>query len=218
MTTKTEAATQALITQLHRINGKRRQRTISYTEAVQAIREALRDGYGYVNGGTVANCYGYAAVQTQVTAIAGNGVVVVRAIEASASKGSGTGLPWKRNATADTIAAGIEAATKTPHPGAIVLTRNTARRIVAAQDHADALAAIDRIPAELREDGTLVTAADSLAAGNCESETRRVSSWFAGRDAVPARELLAAIIERAPSLVTFAVRAVQYAQRRAVAA
>ena len=86
--------------------------------------------------------------------------------------------------------------------------------LVSAQDRADAEQVMARIPTDLRDSDIPVTAADSLACGNCEKETARVQEWFAGRESVPASELLAVIAKRAPSLVSFAVRAIRYAASR----
>lgn len=213
------STTEAITATLAGANGRRRERTLSYSEAIQAIREALRDGYGYANGGTVANSYGYAASQTQVGAISANDAVVVTICQSSASKGSALLLPFRRGTSEEKVAAIIDSSTQRPYRGGgIRMSRRTARAIVAAQDHADAVAAADRIPFEYRNCDTLLTASDSIAAGNCQSETVRVQSWFAGREAIPAREVLAAIVERAPSLIPFAIRAIQYAQRQAPAA
>lgn len=211
----------AIQSKLDAANGRRRERTIAFREAVQSIREALRDGYGYVNGGTVANSYGYCAYQTQVGAFAANDAVILTIHQSSAGKGTGLPLPWRRNTNEDKIAEIITSSTVRPYPqssGTIRMSRRTARAIVAAQDHADAIKAIERIPAEYCESETPVTAADSLASGNCESETRRVQSWFPGRESVPAKEILAAIVTNAPSLISFAVRAIQYAERHAAVA
>lgn len=214
--TFTTAAIQA---QVDAANGRRSARTVNFSEAIQAIREALRDGYGYVNGGTVANSYGYAAVQTQVTAIAVEQTVIVNVLTANAKKGTGTGLPWTRAANEEKIRTTILDLVWCPaRNGEFRLTRKQAKAIVAAQDHADAIRAAERIPADVRDSKILITAADSLAAGNCESETCRVQSWFPGRDTVPANEVLAVIIKRAPSLISFAVRAIKYAQSHVVAA
>jgi hypothetical protein len=200
-------------------NGKRKVRTVNYSEAVQAIREALRDGYGYVNGGTVANNYGYPAIQTIVTAIAGERVVIFDAFVAKANKGHGTGLPWTRAASAEKIRKTILDLAQCPAPkGFALMTRRTAIAIVSERDHADAIRALESIPSELLDSTTPVTASDSLACGNCASETARVQSWFPERESVPANELLQKIVETAPSLVSFAIRAIQYAQRRIIAA
>ncbi len=213
-----------LQSKLASINGNRRVRTVSYAEAVQAIREALRDGYGHVSGGIVANCYGYPAAQTRVAAMASQQIVVVVVEKAGANKGAGTGLPFRRNtdhARAIRIVAEIVQgpAEKCMSDGtrAIRMTRREASAIVRAQDREDAAAAMARIPADMRESAIPVTASDSLACGNCESETRRVAGWFRGRESVAASELLSAVATRSPSLVSFAIRAIRHAESRMAA-
>ena len=193
-------------------NDGRRVRTINYREAVQAVREALADGWGYVSGGTVAAAYRYPASQTQVGAMAYGSAVVVRILETMASRGTGLPLPWRRNTSADKIAKIIAETIWTPAArGEIRLSRRQAVALVADDDREQAAVALARVPEAVRSSTVPVSVAHSLAAGNCERETLRVAAWFGGRATVPACELMDMVSHRSPALISFASRAIEYA-------
>lgn len=69
-------------------NGRRRQRTLSRYNVERALIEALTTGSAYRNGGTVANKYGYPAVQTVLlVGVSPNGKISWQTHAANATKG-----------------------------------------------------------------------------------------------------------------------------------
>lgn len=208
-------------TSLDLANGSRRTRTISYSQAIQAVREALVDGWGYVAGDTVANSYGYAAVRTVVFSACSpdRGLVRISVSVRRATRSSGV-FPFSkmtRGSRPEKIQAAAESWVTGPcGPDDLVITRRQARALVLAQDREDAERALADVPADMLGSDIPVTVQDSIAAGNCQRETARVAAWFPGRESVPAGELLALLARRAPGLISFAVRAVRAAQGKLV--
>jgi hypothetical protein len=77
---------------LNAANGRRRERTVTLSEALWACKEARAKGYAVVGGGSVANSYKYPATQTGfVVAVGSKGQLRWRAGVVSASKGTSVG-------------------------------------------------------------------------------------------------------------------------------
>lgn len=177
-------------------NGRRRERTLTMADVAQALRESLIDdpsagyGFGYVNGGTVANAYGYPAFQTKIVATRRRREIRLRIFQDRANKGSGTGLPFNRNATDATAREAIDARHSNPIVafGQIRLTTRDARRLIERYEIASDPVGVDT---GLDLDAVISVEA-SLAAGNCERETARVREWV-GKDTATVREVVEAI-------------------------
>ena len=191
-------------------NGRRRTRTCHWLHAQQVIREAMENGYGYVNGGHVAAAYKYRAYTTCIFAWRCDAGIAIKVGTANAVNGSSpvtfAGIASKRERhILEFVAAHQDGRTANiiiPLREAVRLARREVR--ITATDRARMRA----LP------NVLVTTADSIAAGNCASQTAKVASWFPGRTEVPARRLVARIDRKAPQLLPFAFRAVQTAARR----
>jgi hypothetical protein len=204
-------------------NGRRRVRTLDESGVIQAVREAITDGYGWVASGTpVANCYGYPAERTSV--LAGrrtDGGVTVGIGACGATKGAAprpsrlAGVIPTIRPDGPRVRAAILAWADRPLPEDVVLPRRAALRLV----REDAMLTVEERRLSATElaavgTGTMVTAGDSLAAGNCPRETARVAAWWPRLSEVPAGTLLRRVARRAPHLLPFARRAVAEGQRR----
>jgi len=87
----TDKQIKQLETDLDRVNGKRRERTLSLESCINCARRALLDDnrWSYVAGGTVANAYSYRSYQTVcVAAVRSNGTVRIGVAVTNGTKGS----------------------------------------------------------------------------------------------------------------------------------
>jgi uncharacterized protein (TIGR02996 family) len=81
---------------LEKANGKRRTRTLDESDVINTVIRATEKGWAWVNGGTVANAYGYPAVTTWILAVKkADGTIAVDAGEGSASKNRSPVCVWK---------------------------------------------------------------------------------------------------------------------------
>jgi hypothetical protein len=204
----TTAIVGSLYYAISKANYRRRVRRIDMSDVAQALREARRSGIGYVSGGTVANAYKYPASTAAVAAVRIPGGYYVRAGSHDARRGSSQVTwfgpdscrerhlrGWREQQTRETLLAG----------GWIALTPREVVGILRKR-----VATITGAP------GVTVTIEDSLAAGNCPHETRRVAEALAV-DRISAPRLAQWIARHEPSLVRYAQRAIDYAERRAAA-
>jgi hypothetical protein len=201
--------TRRLRTALDTVNGRRRERILHLQEVAQVVREALTDGLGYTTGGSVANSYGYRAYTTMAAAVGVSDLIAIGVAIRDANAGPITWIGAPPVSHAKKIIAwqaGLTWAAMSGDWVDIVITRDEAtgwlrslrpRRVTGR--------ATPRVAVTMR---------DSIASGNCQSVSRRVRRWFPGRSSVPAQELLAEIDKREPTLRSFAVRAIEAAQRR----
>ena len=209
----------AAIRHLDALRGRAQARSLNREDLLQALAEARRDGdYGLRAGATVANCYGYPAHRMRLVVIRRRRTYALLADWGNAKRGSsacplgGRQSVWERQ---------IRAAQRGTLPPAVetwwLIPAREVRRALAERRYQARLAAV-RHAAEVwctsAPDGQLVTAADSLSAGNCPRATERISQWWPERDSVSHAELRAAILRREPTLARFAVQAVEAAQRR----
>lgn len=210
----------AIHDRLEYANGRRRVRRCDLGDVAQAIAEAIEHQIGWVRGGTVANGYAYPASTTTVLAAhrPQHDDIVIMIGEADAHRDASP-VTWAgvRSVRPRHLAewrARLDAALP---EDAIRLTRAEAETIVQLVRRRAVWQNILLARRARVSPATLVTRADSLAAGNCPRETDRVAGWFAGRAAVPADELLSAVQQRAPHLVPYALRAIQRAEARQAA-
>lgn len=78
-----------LNTSLNSVNGRRRIRTLELDDILHAMRQAVKtDCVSHDHGGTVANCYGYAAYATAVLAFTIGRFLYLEIKLADASRGS----------------------------------------------------------------------------------------------------------------------------------
>lgn len=208
---------------LRAANGKRRVRTLHMDDVLQAIHEAVRDAYGYRNGGTVANAYKYPAIQTCVLAATRtNGDVMVCVGIAYANKGA---APRPRvlareipTITVDSprVRTAVRKWANRPKKAhaAICVPRRLALRAIAERRRLARAKVALRLPEVTPYLHVEVTREDSLRAGNCPMETGRVARWWPGQTSVPAPVLWQRVLQREPELTTFAWRAIVAAAER----
>lgn len=205
--TLAEKITAIIESDLHAANGRRRERLLSAREIAQVLTEAMRDGYGYTTGGSVAKSYKYRASTTKAFAVANGPDYIALKTDDGDAKGSPVSFAGPSQATRPSIdkwAARQTLYTLRPEAGWLVLTRRECRLFVRS------IAGI-AIPKDLPV--AMVTVADSLSAGNCRMTTERVATWFPDT-AVSSKELIRTIQSREPLLMPFALRAIRYAAQR----
>lgn len=230
MKTQLQQTKDQIAAALASVNGRRRVRTLSASDVTQAIREALRDVYGYVHAGTVANKYNYPAESCTVFAVRRpDGGVRVAVGSSNAKKGSSprpgymaayvpqvTDRPVDRAKMAAWANMDLETAdysTADAHGDGLIfdVPARVCRVMIREADRA--AQALKQLSAGVIPAIT-VTLADSLASGNCRHESHRVvAEYFGGRTEAPAAELIRVITSRAPHLLPYARRAVAHAVR-----
>lgn len=205
---------------LTRLCGRARRRTLDAGDLRQVLLEAQRTGMGSRCGGHVANSYGYPASTMRMAAFRlPDGDYAVKTDWGNATKSSASvpiygGDRALRKFVEDVRSGkcgiegkdhGLEGASWTR------LARRDVHRVLAQARRAAREDRGRQWPESEAPETVVVTREDSLAAGNCASETERVAAWFHGRTAVSAAELRAVILRREPTLVAFARRAVAQA-------
>jgi len=158
-------------------NKGRKVRTISISDVHQALREAQNwNQYGFVCGGVVANAYKYAATTAAVYAIQIAPKVFALVIGSCDAKRSSSETTWATGAPArslDTQRAAFGPRVPVANwqdyaSRAIILTARQVKQLLPAAPKAADL--------DLQGlDDVRITTEISLAAGNCQSETRRVA-------------------------------------------
>ena len=187
-------------------NGRSRERLLSKREIAQVLTEAMRDGYGYTTGGTVAKAYSKygTAYSTMAFAVAnGPDYIALRVVRNSANSSAVT---WAGPSSVAEKSCRNWVARQTLYTlrDWIILSRAECKLFIRSIAEAKFAAVPD----------VSVTLEDSLAAGNCRTVTARVAGWCAPRTEVPARTLARAIQSREPLLIPFAQRAIAQAARR----
>lgn len=207
--TKTQKVTARLDSAIAKANGTGRQRLLGRAEVAQVITEAMRDDYGSTNGGSVARAYsknGNIALTSVAFAVA-NGPDYI-AVKLSRINALASAVTWAGPDRINNCMAWVAKQTLYTLRDWIILSRAECRLFIRS-----VTAVTTTISGESQ--GLLVTLADSLAAGNCQSQSERVAGWFAGRSEVPAKELMTTVAKREPLLITFVHRAIAVAERRA---
>ncbi len=178
------AINQALATH----NGRRRERTLTESDILRVIGECLADGRATTGGGTVANKYGYPAVQTVAVAEKQGKQVIVSIGQNNASKGSAQ-RPNPRYGSASVI----------------TLSLATARKLTQQQR----IESGKFLPKHLHR--VIVTREHSAAVGNCSTYTERVAKLCGDGESATAKTVFDACKKFFPSQLDRAVKAIMYA-------
>jgi len=210
---------QRAVANLASLAGRARRRILDDSDLIQALDEARRDGWGIRAGETVANSYGYAAYRMRLAVVRmATGDYAYRCDWGNARRGSSDcplgGQRGGRNGWEARLAR--LAARRAPATGWRVIRARDVRRLLAERRATARRSALSSWPSVGHD--IAVTIDDSIAAGNCERESARVATWFAGSDAVMASDLRREVLRREPELACYARRAVDVAVRRTLSA
>lgn len=206
--------------QINCANGRRRARTIDARQVWQAIREALAwTQYGFVSGGKVAGSYKYASTTTTAYAVQfapGHVALEIGAIDAHKNSSETT---WATGCRSNDLTG--QRAKFGPRtdgtPPAIYLTIRQARAYLQRLDAARAAEHLGMAPDALK--AISLTVADSLAAGNCRTQTNRVQAIAGGAKSMLLADILT-LLQRhnLTHLTPYAIRAARHVARKAHAA
>lgn len=209
MPNQTQKIQEQINSQLNRVNGKSRARTINFEDVIQVLREVTDRGFGWINGGTVANAYGYPAKASACLGWKRGKTIVLRFGTKNATKAASK-VTWA-GITANTAKHKTAfIANEEPKPETdVVVPARIARFLIVAR----AAQALVDFP-EWEQKGFSVTRSDSLAAGNCVAITCDLILKLGRPEALPANELMRRTSEIAPHLLKYAWRAVGVAENR----
>lgn len=206
-----------VLAEMRRVNSGRRIRRIDLYDIGRCIREAHSYGIGYTTGGKVANTYRYPATTAAVAVLRSGRNYYVRFASINAKRDSSI-VTWFGPVSEKTIHLKAWVAKMTAYPltydCANVLDKRWIR--LSATD----LAVLRRVHTLITSDDlecpeVEVTYEDSIAAGNCRTETDRVQhSVLHDATSMSSRTLLRTIANEVPSLLRYARRAVAAAVLR----
>lgn len=196
-----------ITTALAKANGRARERLLGAREIAQVLTEAMREGYGYTTGGTVAKAYSKkgTAYSTMAFAVANGPDFIALAITRMPSMGSPVTWAGPNNKSDQSIRKWVERQTLYTLRDWMIFTRPECRLWIRSL----AKVQVGDVPHDL-----FVTLDDSLRAGNCERESRRVAEWFKPEKAVAAVKLVKVVSRREPLLLTYVQRAIAQAKQR----
>ena len=175
--------------ELSYVNGKRKKRTLEYSDVIQAIREVFTtpDWFGWVLPyGMVGKSYRYPSSATMVAAI--RLLDGTRRVQVAIWRGSGQ-------------SSGLEGCYHQARKGSIIMEESQALLLVELSDRASSGRKNFSCTEERWEQvaDEPITVEDSLQAYNCSQETSRVSKWFPGRQEATIREVRDEMIQRGES-------------------